>query len=356
MDKQEAEHSKVEKAKILKSVRDSGVPYDDYLKVKNILLTRSDDETAIESTIKGLSEEDEFAMICRLMKTATHLVPLEQRSIIQNNNYITPDFLARFQPSCSVYGFSRNDSSGFKCFVEVKSTIKDKFKIGGSRLRRLRNFADEFGVPLLFAVRFLRFAQNALWIVVEDSNRKSTSLTVTIENLVDGVRHIIWDEYWYMLRPGIYFKGIFDLNHPKDGVQHPQYGTQRELQIIVDSKTISFEGSNAVVYSAFFEAFDLEEVEVQKQGSITHQILVPQLLLCSMVDMVYNFNRLPSDDQGQSIYDASKMIKQLNSESYDIDLVDKVAQSLAHQDLLFFTGFGEKETHLEKWRQYGGQK
>lgn len=350
-----SEHGKMKKAKVLKSVRDSGVPYDDYLKVKKILLSESDNEVAIENAIKGLSEEDEFAMICRLMKTATNLVYLEQSPTIPNNNYITPDFLARFQPSCSAYGFARSDSSGFKSFVEVKSTTSTSFSIGGAKLNRRRNFADEFGLPLLFAVRFLRFAQNALWIVVEDSNREATSLNVTIDNLVNGVRHVIWDEYWYMLRPRMYFKSIFDLGYTKNGVQHPEYGTQREFQVIVDDKTISFEESNAVVYSAFFEAFNLKEIESQKKGSITTQILSPQLLLCSMVDMVYNFNRLPADGQQQSIYNASKMVKQPDIEGYDIDFIDKIAQSLVLQDILFYTSFGEKETHLKKWQQYGGK-
>jgi hypothetical protein len=356
MNVQKAEHDKMEKAKVLKSVRDSGIPYDDYLKVKNILLSKSDNESAIEKSIKGLSEEDEFAMICRLMKTATNLVYLEQSPTIPSSNYITPDFLARFQPSCSAYGFTRSDSSGFKSFIEVKSTTSNSFSIKGARLNKRRNFTDEFGLPLLFAVRFLRFAQNALWIVVEDSNREATSLTVTIDNLVSGVRHIIWDEYWYMLRPKIYFKGIFDLGYTKNGVQHPQYGIQREFQVIVDGKTISFEESNAVVYSAFFEAFNLKEIESQRSGSITNQILSPQLLLCSMVDMVYNFNRLPTDSQQQSIYNASKMVKQPDVEGYDIDFIDKIAQSLAFQDLLFYTSFGEKETHLKKWQQYGGKQ
>ncbi len=350
------EHAKMEKAKVLKSVRDSGVSYEDYLKVKNILLSENDNKAAIDSAIAGLSEEDEFAMICRLMKTATSLVYLEQSPTIPNNNYITPDFLARFQPGCSAYGFTRSDSSGFKSFIEVKSTISSSFSIRGSKLQKRRNFADEFGLPLLFAVRFLRFEQNALWVVVEDSNREATSLNVTVSNLFSGVRHVIWDEYWYMLRPRMYFKSIFDLSYTKNGVQHPEYGTQREFQIIVDGKTISFEESNAVVYSAFFEAFNLNEIEFQRKGSVTAQILSPRLPFCSMVDMVYNFNRLPTDGQQKSIYNASKMIKQPDIESYDIDFIDKVAESLVLQNLLFYTGFGDKETHLKKWQQYGGKR
>lgn len=61
MDKAAYEYEKVESAKILKTVRDSGVSEEDYRRVKKILYPHTDSD-AIERTIKGLSEEDEFAL------------------------------------------------------------------------------------------------------------------------------------------------------------------------------------------------------------------------------------------------------------------------------------------------------
>jgi hypothetical protein len=348
------EYLKIEKAKLLKSIRDGGVSDEDYRRIKKSLLTSSDSAVAIENAIQGLSEEDEFALICRLMKTATHLTPLGQRQIILGN-YLTPDFLARFQPGCSVFGFGRQDSAGFKCFIEVKSTHNRKFNIGGAHLRRLRNFADHFGLPLLFAVRFLQFEQNAFWIIVEDQSRKTSSLAVSVKGLFSGIRHILWDECWYTLLPDMHFKSIFDLNTEDLGVKHPGYGTQVEFQIIVDNQVRTFKGAEAVIYSAFFEAFHLTEVEAEKHGSLTNQVRVPQLLYCSMADMVYNFNRLPCDDKGQIIYDPSKLITELDPTLYDIDYIDKVAISLNKMGVLFFSGFVDKDEHMKKWRQYGGK-
>jgi len=349
----ESEYIKIEKAKLLKAIRDSGFSDEDYQNIQKSLLTSSDSAVAIENAIKGLSEEDEFALICRLLRTSTHLTHLEQRQVIPGD-YLTPDFLARFQPGCSIVGFGKQDSAGFKCFIEVKSTSNRKFTIGGAPLRRLRDFADHFGLPLLFAVRFLRFEQNAFWIIVEDRSREKSSLTVSIKDLIAGIRHILWDECWYMLLPNVHFKSIFDLNNNDLGVKHPKYGTQIEFQTIVDNQVRTFRGAEATIYSAFFEAFHLAEVEAEKQGSITSQVLAPQLLLCSMADMVYNFNRLPCDDKGRIIYDPSKLITKLDPTLYDVDFINQVARSLNEMGILFFAGFCEKDEHLKKWRQYGG--
>ena len=248
------EYKKVEIAKIVKAIEDTGFVDEECFEALKNELVPSDIAAAVESTIKGLSEEDEFALMCRLMGTTTHLIPLQQRPILPGD-YLIPDFLARFQPGCSSDGFTSQDSSGFRCFIEVKSTKEDRYKIGGSRLRRLRNLADEFGLPLLFAGRFLMFAQNAVWVFIEDSDREITSLTITLEDWVNGIRHILWDESWYLLMPGVYFIFVFDLEYEGLGVKHREYGTMTELRITDGEKTMSFDGSEATIYAAFLEAF-----------------------------------------------------------------------------------------------------
>lgn len=348
------EFRKVELAKILKSIKSSGVSDSDYYSVKRLLLSTFDEE-AVDATIKGLTEEDEFLLMCKLMGTSTHIIHLEQRPLVEGD-FSIPDFLARFQPGCSVYGYTREDSIGYKCFVDVKATAKDKFKVGGSRLTRLRNFSDSFGLPLLFAVRFQKFPRNAFWIIAEDSDREKTSLSVSIPDLVGGLRQVIWDEFWFLLLPNIYFTGLFDTDFTGTGVQHPTFGTQREFQIVTDHQTHSFFGSDAIIYSAFLEAFDLVEARVERKGTVTLQILVPSIATCSTVDLVYKINRLPVDDLGDSVFNASNIIMQSSHAIFDRAFVDRVAQSLVRLEVLFPAIMGEKEDYLDKWRRLGGQK
>jgi hypothetical protein len=197
--------SKIETAKALKAIK-SVVSAEEYKHIQQIIGAGFDLKET-ERAVAGLGEEDEFALLCRLMNTATHLVHLEQRPIIRGD-YIVPDFLTRFQPGFSEKGYSSADSSGFSCLVDVKSTSRRKFSIGGSELRRRRNFATTYGYPLLFAVRFTEFSQSALWVLVED-DRSVSRIEIEPNALLTGVRHVLWNEYFYYLQPSTWFEATY---------------------------------------------------------------------------------------------------------------------------------------------------
>ncbi len=174
------------------------------------------------SAVNGLSEEDEFAMLTKLMGTATHIIGQEHRPIIKGK-YILPDFFVNLKMGNSVNGKSAKDFNDYKCLVEVKSIQKDKFKIGGGRLQRLRNIADLMGFPLLFAIRFMRANQNALWAIVED-DRSSTFLNVTYQGVIDGVRNVFWNEFSLMLNPNLILKCEFSKSAKINSITHSEYG------------------------------------------------------------------------------------------------------------------------------------
>src|SRR5689334_14931958 len=98
--------SKMELAKALKSIRDVAPDEETYQKIAAMLLPSDGNEAdAVEKAIEGLSEEDEFALLCRLMGTCTHLVPLEGRPIIPSDDN-RPDFLANFKPGLFFKGLN----------------------------------------------------------------------------------------------------------------------------------------------------------------------------------------------------------------------------------------------------------
>ena len=146
---QAAQNSKIELAKALLAIKSIATSAD-YDKVRSVLLPTQATE-AVDNAIGGLSKEHEFALMCRLMGTATHLVHLEQRPTIEGD-FLIPDFFARFQPGSTLDRKSPQDFSGYRCLVEVKSTKNMEFKIGGQKLKRLRAFADTMQLPLIFAV------------------------------------------------------------------------------------------------------------------------------------------------------------------------------------------------------------
>ncbi|MGA9722902.1 MAG: hypothetical protein WBQ86_10625 [Candidatus Binatus sp.] len=151
--------SQIEIAKALRHIR-AIASSEQYLSVVKTLTGGPVDR--IERAAAGLSEEDEFTLLCMLMQTSTHLAPLDQTASIATGSG-APDLLARFQPGLFTKNIPGTRHRGYKCLVEIKSTSKDKFSIGGGALQRLRSFAEAFQLPLLFAVRFIQHRSAAVW-------------------------------------------------------------------------------------------------------------------------------------------------------------------------------------------------
>ena len=110
--------SKIERAKVLKAVRDILPKPQSSLDA----LRQLAGDPEIERSIDGLRQEDEFALLCRLMGTATHCVHLEQRPVIPGDS-LPPDFLSRFLPGYSLLGDEPVPTRSLRCFIEVKSTV-----------------------------------------------------------------------------------------------------------------------------------------------------------------------------------------------------------------------------------------
>jgi hypothetical protein len=74
--------------------------------------------------------QDEFVLLCVLMQTSTHLVPLDQTASVATGN-AAPDLLARFQPGFFPEGIPSSRHRGYRCLVEVKSRSRDEFVMSG---------------------------------------------------------------------------------------------------------------------------------------------------------------------------------------------------------------------------------
>ena len=294
---------------------------------------------------------------CR-MSTTTHVVPLEQRPIIPSDS-IVPDFMVRFQPGLWVKNKPCSEHKGFTCFIEVKSTSKLKYCIRGSLLRKRRNFARAFGLPLLFAVRFTKFATNAFWVIVHDRDWSRNSLTVGVEDLFSSLRHVLFNEYWYILHPGTRFQCIFETEEKKSGMYHQKHGHLTEFRILMPSKTIKFKGDEASLWSAFFEAYHLEKLDTRYEDARAVLTLRPGVVACSIIDLVYRFNSLPSDQQGNRTYDPTRIIVQADKDPSagliaDRKSIEAGAQRMQQRGVLHLLGVGEPEEHVRLWREYGG--
>lgn len=348
--------SKIEIAKRLKAIKDIAETPEQYEAVKHALFP-GQDLTDVEKSITGLSEEDEFALLCRLMETTTHLVRLEQNPIIAGD-FIVPDFWARFQPGCRWGGLGPECSAGFTCLVEVKSTKEKSLKIGGSLLRRRRNLAKQFGLPLVFAVRFLHFQQSAIWVMVDASDDSQTSLTVTVDDMLHGVRHVLWDEVSYLLHPDVQFRYVYDSAPPRDSVYHPDHGQLIEFQIVGSENELTLKDWQAGWVSGFCDGFAPQPVHWKREGTVTVCTSKPQVLFCDAPSMIYKFNHLATDEGGRIVYNASKILAR--SDQSDApplmtrSLFDLTVRSIEAKGLMSAGVYGTEDP-VAKWRRYGGR-
>jgi len=347
--------SKIELAKALREVKAIASP-EQYAQVCNILA--SSPEGDVGKAIEGLTEEDEFALLCFLMGTATQLAPIEQRLAV-SGGHAAPDFLVRFQPGYSSKHITAEHHIGFQCFVEVKATVKDKLSFGGNQLRKLRAFADAFGFPLLLAVRFRRFNNSALWVIVEDRDRDKQSLSVTIDDWIKGIRPVLWNEHGYLLIPGAYFQATYGGEATGKQLYHRRYGEQIEFQIVTPKKRFTLHGDEASISGGIFESYALEEVEIKQHGALTYVLYKPHITILSVADLIYGMNRLSRGENGNFTFDAARTIRKLaDRQSHGLttrEFVEFIADRLCHIGVLGRMGYGDPEEGFTKWLATGGK-
>ncbi|NQV18296.1 MAG: hypothetical protein HQ534_07135 [Armatimonadetes bacterium] len=349
--------TRIELAKALKAIK--AVSTEEQFEQIKKMYIQPDDEDSIMSAVNGLSEEDEFALLTKLLGTANHIIGFEQRPLVEGE-YIVADYYLNIKPACSIHGKNKDKFPDYKCVVDVKSTEKDLFRVGGKRLQRLRNFADLLGLPLFFAVRFLKFNNSALWAIVKDKDRSSTYLHVTYDNIINGFRHVFWDEYCLSPNPNLIVVARFSKSSTVSSVSHPDYGIQIELTFTENgNKTLyTLHNEEALLTSGLMEAYNLEEIKVEKvNDDITLQYLKPTLMTAFLADLIFKTNRLPVDEFGRIIYDASKLIVRSDTGAHD-NLIDRnkvelIAKPLIESHILFVSKIKD---HLTLWKSLGGQE
>ncbi|CAM3692961.1 hypothetical protein MUGA111182_03545 [Mucilaginibacter galii] len=349
-----ADVTKIELAKALKAIK--AVATEDQFNQTKAIYIQAGGEESVMSSVNGLSEEDEFALLTKLLCTAKHIIGFEQRPLIQGE-YTVADYYLTMKPACSVYQKKSSQIADYKCVIDVKSTEKDKFKIGGSKLQKLRNFADLLNLPLYFAVRFLRFNNSALWAIVKDEDRSITSLQVNYSDIVTGYRSAFWDEYSILLNPLLILVAEYSKSSTIASLGHQQHGTQISIQFLENqTPLLKLEGGDGFMTSAFMECFNLEEVEVEKvDDDITRQYLKPTLAASLLADLIFKMNRLPVDEFGRIVYDATKLIVRSDTDAHekliDRKTIEAILPPLVRANILSFGIIGN---HLERWKQLGG--
>lgn len=332
--------SKIEFAKRIKAVRDvvSENQYRDILK----LVLAPDQITEIEQAMRGLSEEDEFALMTRLMGSCSLLIPLQQNPIL-GTDYLVPDFLASFDVPKEEGAEGQLRQTAYTCLVEVKSTKKDSYRLSSGALARLRDVSARLGYPLVFAIRFVEFSDYAVWVIVED-DRKSETIRVDLTDFITGIRGELWNDYFYVLEQSIRIEFHYDPTFEESAIHAPDDGFLGRLLIHDGDRTFELEGSEAAIAAHVLRSFNLKHLRSWTQGTTTIQEVRPTNQFATVVDMLYNLNRIITDDSGNSIYDPPLILARADrSEEHLLERrdIEPVAASMEELGILSLLSYRE---------------
>jgi hypothetical protein len=332
----------------LKAIRDVTTP-DSFRQVLEVLGVEQTGD--IRRRLGGLDEEDEFAVLSALMGTATHLVPLTAQKLTDPQAQV-PDLLARFQAG---YGDTPATAvDGFRCFVEVKSTTKAKLVFKGTALQRARAFADVFGHPLIFAVRFTQFSRAAVWAAVED-DRSSTSVVVDVSHLATGIHRVLWNDCVYLLRKDLRVVATYDRGCASGGISHRDYGPLRHLDLQLNDSTRRIPPECVSLIIGFLDIFDMDEVDARPNGSVTVVTECATRDMSSLSDAVYRMNKLVKNADGTDAFTAPRAIAQAISPSSPSVLnrarVERTANDLIELGVLLPCHLGDPVEHEATWRR-----
>ncbi len=333
--------SPIELAKRVNTFRSLSDSKQNFEEIKNTLIPANIVER-VNQIIHGLEQEDEFAILCKLMGTCESISKIDQNPIIETHEK-GPDFLASFRPGCTVQGVSAHDIKGrYSCFVEVKSCKKNTFKISKKDFKARTDFAKRYKLPLIFAVRFTLFDGQCYWILMESKKLENQGCKIEVSQLIGSLGPVLFDDYGIFTHPGMHLAHYYSSDKSLSGILHEDYGVLVKTVILLPNiKPIILDDNLAVIPNAVLDCFDFNTTGVETENEITCVVSHIGSQMRIMSDMVYRVNNLARDKHGDKVYDATRFISRLDSDANKPTLitrqmVENVFTFLNNREMMLF--------------------
>lgn len=189
----------------------------------------------------GLSKEDEFILISKLLGKCNSIQKVDQSKYIIKNNMKPPDLLATYKKNSDTS--IEDKKNQITIFIEVKRNHKKIWKISNRDFDRRVRYANLNGIPLFFAINFT-YANLNLWTLFPANFIKQNNFRISVEQ---------WGNNLFDYLVGnltIHFKD-FDLTKiysksAKSISRHPEYGGVERSIISTDDKQFEFLGNDPI--------------------------------------------------------------------------------------------------------------
>lgn len=352
MKKNTCDVSDVELAKRIKELKGIA-PAATFEMILNELVPEDKIKT-VERIISGLSQEDEFALLCKMLNCCSSITPLNQTPIVGEDE-ITPDFQVTFHAGSFLSNVSSLDSPPFKCMVEVKSTEKFKFKAGRTDIDKRRRFAERYNMPLLYAIRFSAVKDHAFWVVMSaddlyDKNKIDTSA------YVDSLGQLLFDNYSIIVNSSYTLVRRYSRNKPGIGERHETLGELQSLDLVSSAgKIYRPSSSDALVLAMLYNIFATTKsyTETFNGESVVYSGF--ELRFLTLMDAVYYLNNMLSDADGNKYYEPVRAMANLDSPTNPTVIITRsVIERVIHRvndacgDFFLFGILGDHSARVNK--------
>lgn len=346
--------SDIELAKRLKEIKGITTSDADFNKILKNLIPEDKIDT-VHRIIRGLSQEDEFALLCKMMECCSSITPLEQTPLL-NLDEKTPDFQITFHPASFFSNMPPHKNFFYKCMVEVKSTDKLRFKTSRADVNRRKAYADRFNLPLLYAVRFLIAEGMAFWVIVT-AEKLLDKNTLTSNDLVSSLNSILFDNYTVMLNPSYTVVRKYSKRQEGIGEIHEELGALQNVAICSDEgTTYTLENKDALLFSMLFAIYKTygTYVETYKDESTVYShFSIHQFK--TIADIVFGISNIFTNEQGEKIYDPTRIIANMDSKNGPTPLLHRsILESMFSRinhncsNFFFYGVLGNEIQHREK--------
>lgn len=306
--------SHVELAKRLKVIKGITTRDSDFQEIKGKFVNK-DDLDRIDGIIHGLSQEDEFAILCKMMERCSILTSLDQTPII-NSDIKTADFLASFNPSAVILNVPPCLEVSFNCMVEVKSTKEKNLKITRKDLERRINYASKFNLPLIYAVRFTMAHNHALWVLV-DANEVKEKYRIEVNHYVKGIGSVLLDNYSVIINSSYAVIQIYTKNQTKNTIFKNEYGSLYKI-LIADESGIKFvaENSDCFLINLLIGIYGAEEsfVESANENTLIYSYFDVKRPVF-LIDILYSTLNMAINESGEKDYDPIRYMSHMDSQN-----------------------------------------
>lgn len=304
----------IERLKVLKAMR-IAYPIDE--EFNELICTifphaKASPHTLIEirRRLHGLTMEDEFSILCRLMGHCATVTALEQTPM-KERSLLAPDFLVNFNTD---WDKTRCLPSQMPFMIEVKSQRagKPKTLMSLSTFNKRKRYAEQFGIPLLIATRFHCENNQRFWLLQTEAQFLESKRKPSIDDWWEqSISHLLLGDWLVVNQTDTLiefnFKAGQEPNHPTNSFVIDQI---ESINIVCAERSHTLDETNRSLFQ-YLDGFPqhlLAYSESKQPGIKIRRLMIKKGAAVPLSDLILRANESVMEANGLAFSSASRLL------------------------------------------------